>query len=311
MGTTAHVLVGGIDATELTETAGHLLHDLEQAWSRFLPDSEISRLNRRETMVVSPSTLDLVTKALQGHALTDGRFDPTLGDRLIELGYDRSFDRLALDPGTGTGPDEGERPRRYGHPFSVANDAARIEIDAVRSSVLLPLGTSFDPGGIGKGLAADIVSRRLLQRGATGVMVNVGGDLRVRGRPPEGDRWTISIREPAVADKPLATVQLLDGAVATSTTARRRWADDRHHLIDPDTDLPTGGPLLTTVVAGAGWWAEVAATALMTGYPTDLDCCAALRVHRDDDGLTFERRGPFERYEIDVPLENTPVGVPA
>ena len=58
--------------------------------------------------------------------------------------------------------------------------------------------------------------------GADGACVNLGGDLRVTGRDPADDAWTVAVEHP-VAAAPLAHVGLRDGAVATSTTLRRRW----------------------------------------------------------------------------------------
>ncbi len=123
----------------------------------------------------------------------------------------------------------------------------------------LPAGTGFDPGGIGKGLAADLVVAELLAEGAEGACVNLGGDVRVAGIGPDGDGWTVSVDHPR-REVPLVRLGLRDGAVATSTTLRRRWTLaglERHHLIDPRSGLPSDTDLeLATVVAAEAWIAE-------------------------------------------------------
>jgi thiamine biosynthesis lipoprotein len=139
-----------------------------------------------------------------------------------------------------------------------------IHIDG--RAVGLPAGTGFDPGGIGKGLAADIVIGELQAGGVAGACVNLGGDLRVAGSNPNGDAWTIAVEHPSI-DQPVALIGLHAGAVATSTTLRRRWTVDgqpRHHLIDPATGEPSASDLvLATVIAGEAWIAEVLAKAIV------------------------------------------------
>jgi len=100
-----------------------------------------------------------------------------------------------------------------------------------------------------------------LAAGADGACVNLGGDVRVAGTGPRSSdgAWTVSIDHPHL-DQPLARLGLRDGAVATSTTLRRRWrvgGVERHHLIDPRSGLPADTDLeLATVVAAEAWQAE-------------------------------------------------------
>ena len=79
MGSTAHVIVVGGPPT-LPSTARLRLHELEQAWSRFIAVSEVSRLNAAagRPVPVSGETRLLVRRALEGHRFTGGRFDPTV-----------------------------------------------------------------------------------------------------------------------------------------------------------------------------------------------------------------------------------------
>ena len=79
-----------------------------------------------------------------------------------------------------------------------------IEIDG--REVRLPAGTGFDSGGIGKGLAADLVAVEVMAAGADGVCVNLGGDLRVLGTSSDGS-WTVAVEHPS-SQEPIAHVGL-------------------------------------------------------------------------------------------------------
>jgi FAD:protein FMN transferase len=254
MGSIAHItIVGG--TVGLVESARDRLDDLEARWSRFIPSSEISRLNHAGGLPchVSAETRLLVRRALDGYAATAGRFDPTLLGAILRAGYVESFDRRP------------SRPRASGS--TLRTGAHRIEIDETAGTVRIPVGVGFDPGGIGKGLAADLVSADLMDQGATGASVNVGGDLRVRGDAPDGEAWKIAIDDPWGRSEPIARIRLREGAVATSSRLRRRWvrADGavQHHLLDPDTGTSARTPVLaSTVVAAAGWQAEALSKAV-------------------------------------------------
>jgi FAD:protein FMN transferase len=249
MGSSAHVIVVGGHPT-LASRARRRLAALEQAWSRFIPDSEVSRINRSagQPVAVSPDTRLLVRRALAGHRFTGGRFDPTVLPAVIASGYDRPFDSITVAPATTLG---------------IVAGPAGIEVDDDEGTVRLPFDVAFDPGGIGKGLAADLIASELVELGADGVCVNVGGDLRVIGEAPDGAAWSVEVEDPR-GGPPLSTVVLTDGAVATSSRARRRWTSadgtEHHHLIEPLTGTSSSSAVLAaTVVASEGWRAEVLA----------------------------------------------------
>ena len=132
----------------------------------------------------------------------------------------------------------------------------------------MPAGAAIDLGGIGKGYAADLVSLDLIRAGATGAMVDIGGDLVVRGTPAVGERWIVGVQDPTDPPRLIASVALVLGGLATSGTTVRRWrsptGETVHHLIDPSTAMPSTTSLLTaTVVAADVATAEVFATAAM------------------------------------------------
>lgn len=276
MGADAHlVVVGG--PRHLIEVARRRVDELEARWSRFRPDSEISELNRRagQAVRVSADTVLLVERSIEAWGSTGGSFDPTVLGAMLRAGYHRSFDEL-------------DRP---GAPSTSALVIGCTDIVVADGTVRLPAGSGFDAGGIGKGLAADLVAVETMRAGADGVCVNLGGDLRVSGSGPAGAAWTIALEHPRL-DHPVALLGLSEGAVATSTTLRRRWVVDgtaRHHLIDPATGEPSTTDLeLATVIAGEAWLAEVLAKAvLLRGSDRAFDIVDPARVR----ALTVDHTG--------------------
>lgn len=280
MGTDVHVIVHGDPA--LAELAQAEVERLEQLWSRFLPASEVSALNRSAgTWVsVSPETIQLVERAIAAHAVTEGRFDPTVLGDVIRAGYDQSFEVLR------------EQGDRQDLPTStLARGVDGIAVDTPGGRVRLAAGTGFDPGGLGKGLAADLVATRIDREGAAGALINIGGDLRAVGVGPAGDDWSV-VLDPAAAGEPIATVVLDRGAVATSTVLRRHWTvagRHAHHLIDPETGEPSQSDVVSaSVLARRGWQAEVLAKAAVVAGVTD---ALALIERTGADAILVDRNG--------------------
>lgn len=276
MGSDIHVVVVG--AGGLIVAARRRIDELERRWSRFLPDSEVSELTRLagNPVMVSDDTVGLITRAQEAWRFTGGMFEPLVLGAMLQAGYTSSFETLPADA-----------PARSTSLRLVA--CTSITVDG--NTVTLPAGTGLDAGGIGKGLAADLVTVELLEAGATGACVNMGGDVRVAGASPDGDGWTVAVEHPW-SSQPVVNVGVTDGAVATSTTLRRRWmvnGQERHHLIDPRTGQPAITDInLVTVVAGTAWAAEVLAKAVLirgSAHPFDLiDGSGAQAMIVTDDG---------------------------
>ncbi len=239
----------------------HRLEDLEARWSRFVPSSEVSMLNAASGTWgdVSDITRRLVSRAREASERTNGVMNPLMLNELVALGYDRSHELLTatdpqscvvdnVDPATWTAP-----------------AASQIEIESGR--VRLPVGTAFDPGGLGKGLAADILMEDLLAAGATWALVSLGGDLRFGGDELELQGWETQIEDPRHAGRVCGSVRVHSGALATSSMLSRRWLhdeDEHHHLLDPKTGRPAGGErIAATVRADEAWWADVVAKVLV------------------------------------------------
>ncbi len=302
MGSDAHVIVVGGDepgrVEPMLERALARIADLESRWSRFVPSSEVSRLNSRRGVptIVSADTRLLIERALLAADLTDGRFDPTMVDTIEALGYDRDFAQVRADPP----PRQPTRVRGLG-----TEGAAGIRVEPMLDAVTLPADVGFDPGGIGKGLAADLVVNELMESGARGAMVNLGGDLRAEGIAPTPDGWVVGIEDPINASTNRALVTIRRGGVCTSSRVRRRWTSsdghDLHHVIDPKSGQPVEHSIATvTVVAGEAWWAEALTKALFVEGVVDraraerlLVNASALVIRTDGKVEQFGKAGVF------------------
>ena len=255
MGTSVKVLLPAGDEAMLDFVHARSWN-LEALWSRFIGTSDIAMLALAggQAVQVATETIELVEQMLQAHFATEGFFDPTLMAALNEAGYlkSRVNDDISVLPVAGGS--------------SALSD---LRIDHNTNEITLPAGMSLDPGGIGKGMAADLIARDLMDMGVQGVSISMGGDVALAGTPDDGDNWVVNIGAPHDYTEVIDTVRLRAGGVATSTLAARTWDTDgehRHHVIDPRTQKPVSvtpiSTLQASVVAGSAAWAEAFATAL-------------------------------------------------
>jgi thiamine biosynthesis lipoprotein ApbE len=224
-----------------------VLGAVDAAYSRFRPDSELSRLNAAAGRLweISPLFARALAAGLGAAQLTDGAVDPTVGHAIRIVGYDTTFADLES-----TGP----ALRLKAEPVP---GWRLIELDPASRRVRIPPGLEIDLGATGKGLAADLCAAAAFdavgRRG--GVLVSLGGDIAVAGDPPPGG-WIVQLAEDsgAAADAATERVSLSSGALATSSKTVRRWVRGDiplHHILDPTTGLPADGPWRTVSVAAA------------------------------------------------------------
>jgi thiamine biosynthesis lipoprotein len=202
----------------------------EAAFSRFLPESELSRVNAspRVAVRVSPLFARALRVALGVAAETDGLVDPTLGAALEQAGYDRDF--AALPPDGLLGPAVPSRLREV-----------RLDGQILRR----PPGLRLDLNGVVKALAVDEAAALIPGDG----FVSAGGDLATRGPVDVGLPGGGSIR-------------VVRGGLATSGVVSRHWrrgGREQHHLIDPRTGRPADSPWRQVTVSGASCLAADAA----------------------------------------------------
>jgi thiamine biosynthesis lipoprotein len=259
-GTTAVLLVTNpLAAVPARRLAEHVLADVDLACSRFRPDSELTRLNEAggEPMMISATFADLLSAALRAARLTGGDVDPTCGQALAGLGYDRDFAELRAG---------GATPLRLAGPAGAVPGWRRVRLDNGARRVRLEHGAQLDLGATAKAWAADTCAEQIARRTGCGVLVSLGGDVAVAGTPPP-EGWQIRVADDHAAppDAPGQTVTITSGGLATSSTTVRAWTvagRPVHHIIDPATGEPASSCWRTvSVAAGTCTDANTASTA--------------------------------------------------
>jgi thiamine biosynthesis lipoprotein ApbE len=267
LGTQVWLLV--TDPGQLAEARRRLEADLtavDEACSRFRPDSELMRLDTGDpgpastgpattgsastgpasTVQVSPLLAEAIAVALRAARMTDGDVDPTVANAMSDLGYDRDFSLLPA----------------VGPPVRLIVRAVpgwrQVGLDEQTRLLTLPRGVHLDLGATAKAWAADRAATRLAGALDCGVLVGLGGDISVAGPPPPGG-WRIRVqditgRPEDPPEGPAAAVAIQEGGLATSSTTARRWrrgGDVLHHILDPRTGLPASVYWRTVSVAAA------------------------------------------------------------
>jgi thiamine biosynthesis lipoprotein len=266
------VSLTGPDETSFTrasEAVEFVFAREERRFSRFRDDAELRRVNLaagRWTSVSAPIEV-LVGLALTQARRTDGLFDPTVLNAMLAAGYDRDFDEVLAGARGALHP-----PQPCGRWREVATRPGEI---------LLPPGVGLDLGGIAKGWTSDLAAEAAMLEGLPWALVSAGGDLRIAGDAPSID---VRIEDLGDASATAASLRLATGALASSSTLRRAWGPDRHHIIDPRTGAPSDSPIVqATVWAPTCAEAEVLATwALLTGTAA-IDAVPCALVSRDGD----------------------------
>ena len=229
------------------------LDRVEQAASRFRPDSELSRIHRAGggTVAVSHVLCELLATALRAAELTDGLVDPTVGAALERLGYDRDFAEVA--PGVA-----GHLPA----PAPVPGWRS-VVLDVDRGVLTVPPGTVLDLGATAKAWAADRAAATISEHLGCGSLVSLGGDVAVRSAPVGG--FVIGVADVCGDPDAPTAVAVSSGGLATSGIGNRHWSlggTPVHHVVDPRTGLPTASCWRTvTVAAGSSVDANTASTA--------------------------------------------------
>lgn len=275
MNTTVELLL----ATEEHEQADRAMLEVQELFfqtesicSRFLQDNELAQLNRSQGQTFTVSLLldAALLAAYSAYQQTAGLFNPGILPNLERAGYDTSLDQVLAR--TNAAPNLPPQP---------VDPAFPVEwLDRTKRQVRLLEGRQVDLGGIVKGWTVDRAAAHLARCGAG--LVNAGGDLRVFGQQDEA--WEIGIADPFEPDRDIAYLPLFSGALATSSSQKRRWQQGdawHHHLIDPATGLPSDSSIVSATVTAptceqADVWAK---TVLLLGPEQGLEWIAKRGAH--------------------------------
>jgi thiamine biosynthesis lipoprotein len=264
MGTWYHVKVvrlpTGTSAAGLGAEIDQRLDSINQEMSTYLDDSRLSRFNRSPTHQwcdVSPDTARVVAAAQDVSRRTEGAFDVTVGPlvNLWNFGPNRQPERLPAQ----------EEIRRTLARVGYEQLDVRPSPPALRKS---RPDVYVDLSAIAKGFAVDAIAELLDAHAIEAYMVEIGGEVRAKGRKADGTAWRIGIERPVSGERTIQhVVELDDASLATSGDYRNffEWEGRRYsHTIDPRTGRPVEHALASvSVMAGDCMTADAWATALM------------------------------------------------
>lgn len=291
-------LPADVDRDELGGMIATRLEDIEQRFSTYRPSSELSQLNDSLTtkwIPVSEEICELVESAIELSKQTNGAFDITVGPLVLLWGFGPGSDR-------GVPPvDQQVQEARN----SVGYEKLETDCTAPALRKELP-GISIDLSAFAKGYAVDSVTELLVSRGFSNFLVEIGGELCMRGRNAGNEPWAIAIEKADAGPRDVQTiVSLTDRCMATSGDYRNFFEHEGvrySHTIDPSTGRPvTHDTAAVTVVAGSAATADALATALLVlgvkdgSALADRRNIAAYFVVRTDDGFAQSATASFER----------------
>src|SRR4029079_2090495 len=265
----------------------HIFRREDRRFSRFRPDSELSRVNAAagQWVQVSRPFAILTERSLRAAAETDGLFDTTVLPALAAAGYDRDWAEVEA---RGDAEDEELAAIRRAVTALMINHSTACgawrEVELDGTNLRLPEGAALDFGGIAKGWAVDRAAGKLSN--LRWAIVNAGGDLRVVGTPPRAG-LSVGIEDPHEAAAEALRLGLCAGALATTSVTVRAWGQGNHHVIDPRTSLPA----MTEVVQATVWGetcadAEVWSKAALLRGPEILDRVSASLVLASGEVVT-------------------------
>lgn len=255
-----------------------VFRQVEASLSPFAENSLISRINRNETAIADTLFRKVFGISSQVCRKSAGRFDPTVSPlvNLWKFGYTGKVDSSeSWEPS----PQQIDSAMRYVGILecSISSSGELVKKDP---------GTTFNFSALTKGYACDLVADILARNGAVNAMVEIGGDVALRGKSPRGDAWRLQIDVPADEDgaprhEPLEIIEATDCGVATSGNYRNFHQSSRGkvgHTIDPVTGYPQVTDLLSvTVVAPSCVLADAYATAALAS-PSVMAADSVLRL---------------------------------
>ena len=302
-GTGYHINVVLTDDQERLETLANgideVLEGVDASMSTWRDDSELSRFNQRtdqsEWFPVSAGLFEVLQKADEISTLTDGAFDVTIGPVVNLWGF---------------GPQA--RPNQIPTEESLAMVLAatgfdKLELRGAPPAVRATPPQYVDLSAIAKGYGVDAVARFLESEGVQAYLVEIGGEVRVNGRKPDGSTWRLAIEQPVSEGREVNRVVALESrAMATSGDYRNYYESEGRrysHTIDPATGEPIAHKLASvTVIADDCMTADALATGFnVMGYERAnavavRENIPAYFIVRTDEGFETHQTPAFSSY---------------
>ena len=242
----------GGDAEAALHSAEYELKKLEKLFSPTLAASDARRIGEPNGgyVMVAHETAAMLETAQRVSEMTDGAFDVTVGPLVSLWGFETGAPSVP----SGEAIESAKRLVDYRN------------LDLAGTSVHVEKGMRVSFGGIGKGMAADLLTDIFHAHHVEGALMNFGGNVQTLGKRPDGADWRVGIQDPLNADKAVGVVTAQDCAIVTSGAYQRGFTEDGcyyHHILDPKTGYPADSGLVSvTVIAKKGAYADALSTAL-------------------------------------------------
>ena len=257
-GTTFHITYEDKADKDLSGSVDSIFRAFDLTFSEYIPNSIVSRINQNDSTVrLDDMFVEVYNKSVEINKETNGAFDLTVGPLVNAWGF---------------GPEK-----------KVKIDSSKIDsllqyvgmekirLEGRKLIKKLP-GIKIDVNSIAQGYCVDVVYRYLESLGIENFMVEIGGEVRTKGKNPKGDFWRIGVDKPTegnnVAGETLQTIIFLDNKSVTTSGNYRKFFEENgqkfSHIIDPHTGYPYKNNLLSvTVIANDALTADGYDTPLM------------------------------------------------
>lgn len=267
----------GKNAQAAVEAAQEEIERLDGLLSTGAADSEVSVVNAAGGGQLSEETEEIVRRALEVYAQTDGLFDITVYPLMRLWGFTTGDYHV---------PAEEELEA-----FLPLVDAGKLQLSG-SGYLTLGSGQEMDLGGIAKGYTSARIAGLYKEYGVSSGLLSLGGNVQVVGAKPDGSLWRIGIRDPqGESDAYVGYVEAEDTAVITSGGYERYFEEDGQtyiHILNPHTGYPADGDLSSvTIVTPDGTLGDALSTALyLMGSG---DACAYWRAHQEEFQMVLIR----------------------
>ena len=285
------------------------LQKVNRDMSTYVPTSEVSRFNGQKGLVPTQLSEDLMSVlrlSQRVHEQTRGAFDVTVRPLVAAFGFGSAAQ--VVEPSEQT---------LLSLRKSVGMHLLKLDFDAGTAQKLSP-DVQIDLGAVAKGFGVDQAAAALESLATEQYMVEVGGEIRVRGEKSPGAPWTLGIEEPTPDKRRLhgtLTLSARGGALATSGDYRNfRVAGEQtfSHTLDPRTGRPTPRrTALVSVVRPTAAEADALATGLGVLAPEEAislsnehGWAVYLLTHQRGGGFASSSSAAFEALEFRLVAEH-------
>lgn len=284
MGTSYHITIAKpeqINQHTLQTQIDKILQTVNQQMSTYIEDSQISQFNRlpaNEWMTIDADFISVLETSMALSKQSNGKFDITIGP-LIELwGFGKNWHAdIPSDAAIATA--------------KAKTGWQQLQIDAVNNRIKKNIPLTINVSAVAKGFGVDKLAEYLEEQGVANYLVEIGGEVRVKGLNPKQQHWKLGIEKPALeaAQHVQQVITVKDQAVATSGDYRNYFEQDGKrysHTIDPQTGRPVKHRIASVTVI-----TDTAAAA--DGYATTLNVIGSI-----EDALALAEKQQLAAYFI-------------